>query len=60
MSRFLCYACSEVVEAVPARFAFCGACGAPLTTEDIVLIHPTGPSQGQSEPAVVSVSDPAT
>jgi hypothetical protein len=48
MSRFLCYACSEVVEAVPARFAFCSGCGAPLTTEDIVLVQPTGKLPGQT------------
>lgn len=39
MTRFLCPSCEEVVHAGAARFAFCCACGAPLTTENVLPIQ---------------------
>lgn len=39
VARFLCPCCQEVVNAGAARFAFCSACGAPLTTENILPIQ---------------------
>ncbi|MDQ5833120.1 MAG: hypothetical protein M3550_08695 [Actinomycetota bacterium] len=39
MARFLCPCCDEVVHVAAARFAFCNACGAPLTTENILPVQ---------------------
>ncbi len=39
MARFLCPSCEEVVDAAAARFAFCVACGAPLTIENMLPIQ---------------------
>ena len=54
MARYLCSYCREVVEAAPTRFAFCGECGSPLTTEDIVPVQlvggPSSPSDQQAIP----------
>jgi predicted amidophosphoribosyltransferase len=47
MARYLCSHCHEVVEAASARFAFCEACGAPLTTEDVLTIQPPEPLEAQ-------------
>jgi predicted amidophosphoribosyltransferase len=49
MTRYMCSSCHEVVESAPARFAFCGACGAPLTTEDLLPVHLMTSSRAQSE-----------
>jgi hypothetical protein len=50
MARYLCPSCHEVVESSAMRFAFCGACGAPVTTEDLLPIHPI--SAGREPDAV--------
>ena len=39
MARYLCPNCHGVVDAAASRFAFCGACGGPLTTENIVPVQ---------------------
>ena len=39
MARFICPSCHEVVEAAGLRFAFCSACGGPLTTENMVPVQ---------------------
>lgn len=39
MTRFLCPTCEEVVQAGAARFAFCCACGAPLTIENMLPVQ---------------------
>ena len=39
MARFLCPSCEEVVDAGAARFAFCVACGAPLTIENMLPVQ---------------------
>jgi len=39
MARFLCPNCQEVVDAGAARFAFCIACGAPLTIENMLPVQ---------------------
>ena len=48
MARFLCPDCREVVDAGPAHFAFCSACGAPLTTENILPIQLIRPERDQA------------
>jgi hypothetical protein len=53
MTRYMCPSCHEVVESVPARFAFCGACGAPLTTEDLLPVQLMTSGREQSELASV-------
>jgi predicted amidophosphoribosyltransferase len=39
MARFLCPNCEKVVNAGPARFAFCSGCGAPLTIENMLPVQ---------------------
>ncbi len=39
MARYMCSSCHEVVESIPSRFAFCEACGQPLTTEEMLPIQ---------------------
>jgi hypothetical protein len=53
MARYLCSTCQEVVESAPMRFAFCAACGGPLTTEDLLPIQPTAAGGERVEEAVV-------
>ena len=38
MSRYRCPSCAEVVEGGSSRFAFCTACGGPLTAVDVVPV----------------------
>jgi hypothetical protein len=40
MARYLCSSCHEVVESASMRVAFCAACGAPVTTEDLLPVQP--------------------
>jgi len=40
MARYMCSNCHEVVESGAARYAFCGACGTPVTTEDLLPVQP--------------------
>jgi hypothetical protein len=40
MARYLCPSCHEVVESSAMRIAFCGACGTPVTTEDLLPVQP--------------------
>ena len=39
MARYMCSSCREVVESIPSRFAFCEACGQPLTTEEMLPVQ---------------------
>jgi hypothetical protein len=55
MARYLCPSCREVVESSAMRFAFCGACGAPVTTEDLLPIHPI--SAGREQPDAVALPE---
>jgi hypothetical protein len=50
MARYLCSSCHEVVESTSMRVAFCDACGAPLTTEDLLPVQPIA-GQGPKQPA---------
>jgi hypothetical protein len=52
MARYLCSSCHEVVEAASLRVAFCGACGAPVTTEDLLPVQPISAGREQSELAI--------
>jgi hypothetical protein len=36
------------------RFAFCGACGGPLTTEDLLPVQPIGAGRELLEDAAVT------
>jgi hypothetical protein len=45
----MCPSCHEVVESVPVRFAFCVACGGPLTTEDLLPVLPITSGREQSD-----------
>jgi hypothetical protein len=58
MTRYICPSCHEVVESVPARFAFCGACGGPLTTEDQLPVMPI--ASGREQPDLASVPEGAS
>jgi hypothetical protein len=49
MARFLCPDCREVVDGGPARFAFCPACGAPLTIENILPIQLIRPERNRAD-----------
>jgi hypothetical protein len=51
MARFLCPSCHEVVESSVMRFAFCGACGAPVTTEDLLPVQPITAGREQLDAA---------
>jgi hypothetical protein len=51
MARFLCPDCHEVVESGSLRVAFCGACGTPVTTEDLLPVQPIRAGREQLEPA---------
>jgi predicted amidophosphoribosyltransferase len=57
MARFLCPCCHEVVEAAAQRFAFCSACGAPLTTENILPVQLI--RAAPEEPGSKTVPEPA-
>jgi hypothetical protein len=35
------------------RFAFCGACGAPVTTEDLLPVQPISTGREQPDAAVL-------
>jgi hypothetical protein len=52
MARYLCSSCHEVVESASMRVAFCGACGAPVTTEDLLPVQPITAGRGQPELAI--------
>jgi predicted amidophosphoribosyltransferase len=39
MARFLCPTCQQVVNAGAERFAFCSACGTPLTIENVLAVQ---------------------
>jgi hypothetical protein len=56
MARYLCSSCHEVVESAALRFAFCGACGAPVTTEDLLPVQPISAGREQPGLAVPEVS----
>ena len=49
MARYMCSNCQEVVEAGAARYAFCGACGTPVTTEDLLPVQPIGAGREQPD-----------
>ncbi|MGH2844615.1 MAG: hypothetical protein ACRDL0_01075 [Thermoleophilaceae bacterium] len=52
MARYICPSCHEVVESAQMRFAFCSACGGPLTIEDLLPVQPiAGRSGGPKQPA---------
>jgi hypothetical protein len=53
MARFLCPSCHEVVESGSLRVAFCGACGTPVTTEDLLPVLPITAGREQLETASV-------
>jgi hypothetical protein len=59
MQRYLCPACNEVSEAIGAsRYAWCTACGAPLSLFDLLPVRPGVPARegapaGPAFPAVV-------
>jgi hypothetical protein len=55
MARYLCPSCHEVVESSAMRFAFCGACGAPVTTEDLLPIKPI--SAGREHPEAAALPE---
>jgi predicted amidophosphoribosyltransferase len=57
MARFLCPNCQEVVDAAAMRFAFCSACGAPLTTEN--RLHVQLIRTGREQPEEEVLSEPA-
>jgi hypothetical protein len=58
MARFLCSTCHEVVESAQMRVAFCASCGTPVTTEDLLPIHPPIAGRGQPDPAAVPERTP--
>jgi predicted amidophosphoribosyltransferase len=39
MARYMCSNCHEVVETAATRYAFCNACGTPLTTEELLPVQ---------------------
>jgi hypothetical protein len=53
MARFLCPSCHEVVESGSLRVAFCGACGTPVTTEDLLPVQPITLGREQHDLATV-------
>jgi hypothetical protein len=53
MARYLCPSCHEVVESASLRVAFCAACGAPVTTEDLLPIQPITAGREQLDAATV-------
>jgi hypothetical protein len=54
MARFLCFNCEEVVNAGAARFAFCGGCGAPLTSENMLAVQLIRAEPDQPDPEAVA------
>jgi len=59
MARYMCSTCHEVVEAAPMRFAFCEACGGPLTTENMLPVQPiTAGRGGPTHPAARGMDRP--
>lgn len=53
MQRYLCPACHEVSEATGAsRYAWCTACGQPLSLTDLLPVRPGMPTRREeiSEP----------
>ena len=54
MTRFICPSCEEVVHAGAARFAFCSACGAPLTTENVLPVQLVRTGRDQLEDEVLA------
>jgi hypothetical protein len=59
MARYLCSSCHEVVDAAPMRVTFCGSCGTPLTTEDMLPVAPAIAGSGQPGPPVPEASPQA-
>jgi hypothetical protein len=61
MQRYLCPTCNEVSEAVGAsRYAWCTACGAPLSLFDLLPVRPGVPAREVAlvEPAFPTVVRP--
>jgi len=53
MARYLCSSCHEVVESAAARVAFCAACGAPVTTENLLPVQPITAGRERLDEAAV-------
>lgn len=51
MQRYLCPACHEVSEATGAsRYAWCIACGQPLSLTDLLPVRPGVPTRREEMP----------
>ena len=53
MARYLCPSCHEVVDSAALRVAFCGACGTPVTTEDLLPVQPMIAGRDQVQAATL-------
>ncbi len=52
MQRYLCPSCREVTEASGAsRYAWCTACGQPLSLFDLLPVRPGVPVRNEAETA---------
>jgi hypothetical protein len=63
MQRYLCPACNEVSEAIGAsRYAWCTACGGPLSLFDLLPVRPGVPARAgdpaEPPPAAAVSPDP--
>jgi hypothetical protein len=63
MQRYLCPTCNEVSEAVGAsRYAWCSACGQPLSLFDLLPVRPGMPTRKgaavEPPPAAAAQSEP--
>lgn len=57
MARYMCSTCHEVVDSAPMRFAFCSACGGPLTIEDLLPVQPITAARDRPDtPGVAEVT----
>jgi hypothetical protein len=57
MQRYLCPSCHAVTEAsVASRYAWCTACGQPLSLFDLLPVRPGAPARGEEPTPVVEVT----